>query len=193
MATKKSNGAAGPRRVGLDAQPLSGMKWVPREQLKANGYNPNFVAPPEMRLLEISLLEDGWTQPIVARSDGEIVDGFHRWTLSERPEIAAMTGGLVPVVYFPDDVPLEDQKMSTVRHNRARGAHHISKMAEIVVDLVKAGVPTDEIEQRLQMEFEEVDRLADHAGMVERGADADGFAEAWVPVLPDEEGSTRHE
>jgi ParB-like chromosome segregation protein Spo0J len=71
-----------------DQQPISNVQWIDRELLQANDYNPNHVASPELRLLAQSILESGWTQPIVARSvdNGryEIVDGFHRWTVSGR-------------------------------------------------------------------------------------------------------------
>src|SRR5689334_9004886 len=113
------------RRIGLEVQPLSRVEWLPREALHSNDYNPNRVPPTELDLLKTSILEDGWTQPIVARLSGEIVDGFHRWTVSADPQIAAMTGGLVPVVRLPDDTPLEQQMAATIRHNRARGAHAV--------------------------------------------------------------------
>ena len=38
---------------------------VPFEKIIPNTYNPNSVAPPEMKLLYLSILEDGYTQPIV--------------------------------------------------------------------------------------------------------------------------------
>ena len=62
-------------------QPLDKITWIDRDKLKPNNYNPNKVAPPELKLLKISILEDGWTQPIVVNPDYTIVDGFHRWTL----------------------------------------------------------------------------------------------------------------
>ena len=79
-------------------QPLDNIQWINREELSPNGYNPNRVAPPELKLLKLSILEDGWTQPIVINPDKTIVDGFHRWTVSGHKEIFDLTGGLVPVV-----------------------------------------------------------------------------------------------
>ena len=66
----------------LIKQPISNVIWKSRAELHPNNYNPNKVAPPEMELLIISILEDGWTQPIVILPDGQIVDGFHRYTVS---------------------------------------------------------------------------------------------------------------
>lgn len=169
--------------TGTDEQPVSSVQWVERAALHANDYNPNRVAPPELRLLKLSILEDGWTQPIVARLDGEIVDGFHRWTVSEDPDVAALTGGLVPVVYLRA-VDASHQRMSTIRHNRARGEHHVLRMADLVADLIAAGLDDEQIGTRLQMESVEVERLRARGSMIERGA-AEDFGKAWVPAAGD--------
>ena len=160
-------------------QPISRLRWVHRDELKGNDYNPNHVAPPEKRLLKISLLEDGWTQPIVIRSDMEIVDGFHRWQISGDKQVYAMTDGMVPVVELNADKSLEDQMMSTIRHNRARGTHAVIRMSEIVEKLASAGLADDEIATRLQMDEEEVSRLLDRGNMLKRGS-RDEFNQGWV-------------
>ncbi len=168
------------RVIGIEHQPLGQIQWIHRDQLHSNSYNPNKVAPIEMHLLKTSILEDGWTQPIVARPDMEIVDGFHRWTCSAEPEIYAMTDGLVPVVILRDIDPAH-QRMSTIRHNRARGTHGVLKMADIVRDLIdNQGLSYEQVMVRLQMEWEEVDRLYDRAGIVKRGS-KEGFNNGWVP------------
>lgn len=166
---------------GRDKQPISGMKWVNPKDLRANSYNPNKVATPEMKLLKTSILEDGWTQPIVARPDGEIVDGFHRFTLgSTDPDVQALSDGLVPVVIL-EDADAAHQIMSTVRHNRARGHHAVLKMADIVRSLKDdSGLSDDEIQARLSMEDEEVERLYDTGGMTKRGR-KEAFSAGWVP------------
>lgn len=167
--------------IGTEKQPVSTVIWVLAKELRANSYNPNFVARPELELLKLSIMEDGWTQPIVARRDGEIVDGFHRFHLaSTDKEVAALTGGLVPVVWLrPADEA--HQMMSTIRHNRARGQHAILKMGDIVRKLAHDfRVPEEDIMRRLGMEDEEVDRLIDSRGMIARGS-AEGFANGWQP------------
>lgn len=159
---------------------MSGVQWVSRETLRANDYNPNHVAPDELELLKVSLLEDGWTQPIVIRDGGEIVDGFHRWLVSDEPDIAAMTDGLVPVVKLPADLDAAQQRMATIRHNRARGVHAIVKMADIVSDMVeRLGVPAEDVQHRLGMEREEVQRLLDHGDMLGRHGDGE-FSKGWT-------------
>jgi ParB/RepB/Spo0J family partition protein len=165
-------------------QPISNVRWVPRDLLSSNDYNPNNVATPEMRLLAQSIIESGWTQPIVVRPVDErfeIVDGFHRWTVSDWPEVRKMTDGLVPVVTIDPDPA--HQRMATIRHNRARGKHHVVRMAEIVDSLVnELGVPKDDLKKRLGMSDEEVARLLARGSMIDRGA-ADDMSEAWRPAI----------
>lgn len=157
------------------------VEWVNRLELKPNDYNPNKVAPPELELLIISILEDGWTQPIVALKDGTIVDGFHRYTVSADKRLMARFNGMVPIVRVSID-PIHRQ-MSTIRHNRARGTHGILPMASIVRGMVDDGVSKEEIQARLGMEDEEVDRLVDRAGMTKKTEAAQpGFGKAWKPV-----------
>lgn len=165
----------------MTPQPVGEVQWLPRDALRANDYNPNHVPPPELALLRESLLQDGWTQPIVARRDGEIVDGYHRWLVSADPDVAALTGGLVPVVYLRAGLTEAEQVAATIRHNRARGEHGVLRMADIVRRLVDTGqVTRDGLEQMLGMEPEEVERLYDRGAMVKRGA-GDTFGEGWVP------------
>jgi ParB-like chromosome segregation protein Spo0J len=168
-------------------QPISNVVWIRRDRLAANDYNPNRVAGPEMKLLRVSILEDGWTQPIVARTetndDGmhEIIDGFHRWTVSGDKDVYKLTDGMVPVVLLPEAVDQAHQRMSTVRHNRARGSHYVVSMAEIVEELVGYGLDESEIGRRLQMEPEEIRRLREH-GTVAARRSGSGFSRAWEPT-----------
>ena len=152
-----------------------------RSELKANDYNPNKVAPPEMKLLRISILEDGWTQPIVANSDNVIVDGFHRWTVSADKDVYKLTDGKVPVVFItPADEP--SRKMSTIRHNRARGTHGVLPMADIIESMLAEMKSMDEICERLQMESEEVIRLANRKGIPKTEIVRDSeWSKSWEP------------
>lgn len=162
--------------------PVNNVIWKNRDDLHANNYNPNHVAPPELKLLKISILEDGWTQPIVARPDGEIVDGFHRWLVSDDKDVRNMTDGKVPVVILNVDNK-DHQMMSTIRHNRARGSHGVLPMAEIVRRLIDdEGMSQKGVMNLLQMEEEEVERLYDRGGMIKRGR-SEGFGKSWVPDL----------
>lgn len=168
-----------------EQQPINAVRWLERSKLRPNHYNPNHVAKPELELLITSILEDGWTQPIVVLPEDEegfhtIVDGFHRWTVSGDPRLQELTGGLVPVVQVKLDPT--HRMMSTIRHNRARGNHAVLKMAEIVRTIVSDGVPEKEVQRRLGMEREEVARLTNRAGMPSQIATkSTGLNRAWVP------------
>lgn len=162
--------------------PIANVEWVDPSTLTCNAYNPNTVFPPEMGLLKLSIIEDGWTQPIVAHPDTrEIIDGYHRWTLGkDDDEIRGLSGGLVPVVWTrPSDEA--HQRMSTIRHNRARGHHGITRMGEILRFIQESGMDDNQIMARLGMEAEELDRLTDFRGSDER-AGQDHFGKGWKPT-----------
>lgn len=166
-----------------DKQPINNVQWVDRDKLSANDYNPNRVSPVELNLLKLSILEDGWTQPIVAHPETmTIIDGYHRWRVSDDKELRAMTGGKVPVVFTtPGDI--HHQQMSTIRHNRARGTHVVMDMSNIVTGMVKAKIPMEEIMKRLGMEEEEVIRLSMVNGIPESDiVRNEEFSASWVPA-----------
>ena len=163
----------------LDAEPISRVEWVHASTLKANDYNPNAVAPPERELIILSILEDGWTMPIVVLPENEIVDGYHRWMFSlEDDRLLKRYHGYVPVTRIVVDVT--HQKMSTIRHNRARGTHAILRMADIVTGMLKTGVTPEQIMRGLGMDDEEVIRLSTALGMPELASSAN-FSPAWKP------------
>lgn len=144
-------------------QPVNFVRWVPIEQVQANDYNPNSVAKNEMRLLYVSILHDGYTQPVVTVYDPEInkyviVDGFHRYTTMRlNQDIADRNNGYLPVVVI--DKPINDRMASTVRHNRARGKHSVSGMASMVFQMLDNGWKDDAICAELGVEPDELIRL----------------------------------
>jgi len=164
----------------LARQPVSRVRWVPRASLVPNDYNPNHVPPLELKLLKRSILLQGWTQPIVVLADGvTIVDGFHRWTVAGDKQIAALTGGLVPVVVI--DADQTQRVAATIRHNRARGEHGITPMSSIVSGLLASGLAIEEVMAELGMQREEVLRLADQRGRPEAIGGERSFGAAWEP------------
>jgi ParB-like chromosome segregation protein Spo0J len=157
--------------------------WVDAEQLQANDYNPNVVAPPEMRLLQRSIMTDGYTQPIVAWpvEDGyEVVDGFHRNRVGrEVGAVRKRVRGRLPVAVINTDRTGKDDRMAaTIRHNRARGVHTVDGMSDIVLELARRGKTDEWIAGELGMEPDEVLRLKQVQGLAELFADEE-FSEAW--------------
>ena len=150
--------------------PVWNIKAIPIEQIDANSYNPNHVAPPEMRLLYESIKEDGYTMPVVVypKPDGryEIVDGYHRYTvmLTHR-DIYDREGGLLPCSIIDKDV--SNRMASTIRHNRARGSHSIELMMNIVGELKKAGMSDAWIMKEIGMDADELLRYKQLSGLAE--------------------------
>lgn len=148
-----------------------------------NDYNPNSVARVEMKLLYTSILHDGYTQPVVTiwdnlREKYIIVDGFHRYfTAKTNPDILARNHGLLPIVVIQADI--NDRMASTVRHNRARGKHSISGMANMVFSMLDNGWEDAEICNELGMESEELVRLKHITGFSKLFSDT-GYKRAWV-------------
>lgn len=164
-------------------EPVDFVRWVPADTLSANAYNPNTVAPPEMRLLKLSIEADGYTQPIVSFASEdrrEVVDGFHRNRVGrETPAIRARIHGHLPVVDIKAERSDEGaRRASTIRHNRARGKHGVEAMRQIVVDLVKRRWSDDKIAKELGMDADEVLRLKQIGGLAELFAGQE-FSEAW--------------
>lgn len=143
--------------------PVANVQWHPIGSIQANDYNPNSVAQNEMRLLHTSISHDGYTQPIVTIYDDAanrhvIVDGFHRYaTARENQDIRDSTLGHLPIVAL--DKTINDRMASTVRHNRARGKHAITGMANMVFAMLDGGWPDDRICAELGMEPDELLRL----------------------------------
>jgi ParB-like chromosome segregation protein Spo0J len=164
-------------------EPVDCVLWVPAEQVAGNLYNPNHVAPPEMRLLAHSIEQDGYTQPIVAwplEAGYEVVDGFHRHRVGkEVPEVAARVQGRLPVVEIKAGrADRGDRMAATIRHNRARGRHAVEGMVEIVRDLARRNWTDTKIAKELGMEPDEVLRLKQISGLAELFKDRD-FSEGW--------------
>jgi len=171
-------------------EPVDCVLWVKSDSVRANDYNPNSVAPPEMELLKVSIEADGYTQPIVSMPDDsgyEVVDGFHRHRVGrECPEIVDRLNGRLPIVAIKDDRRDRGDRMAaTIRHNRARGKHKIDAMSDIVLDLKKRNWSDEKIGRELGMEPDEVLRLAQITGLAEMFKDQD-FSQAWEAEIIDE-------
>lgn len=165
------------------SEPVDFVRWVRNERVSANDYNPNSVAPPEMELLKLSILSDGYTQPIVTfpeENNIQVVDGFHRNRVGKDcPEVKDRVHGYLPIVAIKHDREDKNDRMAaTIRHNRARGKHSVDGMSEIIVELKRRNWTDEKIGKELGMQEDEVLRLAQISGLAEMFKDQE-FSEAW--------------
>lgn len=170
--------------------PVYAVRSVPISKVFANDYNPNAVAPPEMELLEISIWEDGYTQPVVTCYDKEkdnyvVVDGFHRYLiLKNSKRIYDREKGMLPVVVINKGI--SDRMASTIRHNRARGSHNIDLMSNIVSELVEMGKGDRWICKHIGMSLDELLRMKQITGVAALFANRD-FSDSWEAESGDED------
>ncbi len=170
--------------------PVYNVIAVPVHKIKPNNYNPNCVAPPEMRLLYQSIKMDGYTMPIVCYYNKEtdeyiIVDGFHRYrVMLEHEDIFEREGGMLPVSIIHK--PIDQRMASTIRHNRARGNHNVDLMSNIVKELHEIGRSDAWISKHLGMERDEILRLKQITGLAALFQDVK-FGKAWRPIEEEEE------
>ena len=162
--------------------PVYNVKAIPIDKIKSNAYNPNAVAPPEMKLLYQSIKEDGYTMPIVCyyivdTDEYEIVDGFHRYSIMKlHKDIYDRENGCLPVVVIDKDV--NNRMASTIRHNRARGSHDIGLMVNIVSELVESGMSDQWIAKNIGMDVDEILRLKQISGLASLFTDKE-FSKSW--------------
>lgn len=164
--------------------PIYNVKSVPIEKIIPNTYNPNAVAPPELKLLYDSIKEDGYTMPVVCYYSSKddlyvIVDGFHRYrVMLEHKDIYEREKGLLPVSVI--DKPLAQRMASTIRHNRARGSHDVDLMSNIVRELHDLGRSDAWISKHLGMDKDEIMRLKQITGLASLFREVN-FGKAWIP------------
>lgn len=164
--------------------PVYNVKSVPIEKIIPNTYNPNAVAPPELKLLYDSIKEDGYTMPVVCYYSSKddlyvIVDGFHRYrVMLEHKDIYEREKGLLPVSVI--DKPLAQRMASTIRHNRARGSHDVDLMSNIVRELHDLGRSDAWISKHLGMDKDEIMRLKQITGLASLFREVN-FGKAWIP------------
>jgi ParB-like chromosome segregation protein Spo0J len=164
-------------------EPVDFVRWIKMDRVQANDYNPNVVAPPEMKLLEVSIQEDGYTQPIVAWDTGEcfeVVDGFHRNRVGkENIFISARLKGYLPISVINNGSCERGNRIAaTIRHNRARGKHQVQGMSDIVVELKNRNWTNERIAKNLGMDEDEILRLCQITGLASLFTDQE-FSKSW--------------
>ncbi len=108
------------------------VQYIPVTDLRVNEYNPNRQSDREFNLLRMSMLEHGFTQPIVVNKDNIIVDGEHRWRVA-----SSLGYEKIPVVYV--DMDEIQMRVATLRHNRARGSEDVELSTSVLRDLQELG------------------------------------------------------
>ena len=166
-------------------EPVDFVKWVKNDSVTSNDYNPNKVAPTEMKLLELSIVNDGYTQPIVTwgnpeKDMTEVIDGFHRNRVGKESKVVSnRVNGYLPIVDIRKEQSNKNDRMaSTIRHNRARGKHQIDAMSGIVIELKNRNWRNARIAKELGMDEEEVLRLCQISGLEDLFSDKD-FSRSW--------------
>ncbi|MDC9753814.1 IbrB-like domain-containing protein [Proteus mirabilis] len=170
-------------------EPTDCVLWIKQQQVIANDYNPNVMSPTEKRLLETSLVKDGYTQPVVVLpiqqsknkpSQWQVVDGYHRYLLSKKNSLNKRINGYLPITILDvESHTMADQMAATIRHNRARGQHQVAAMSDIVRDLSRLGWNDQKIGDELGMSQDEVLRLKQISGLAELFSEHD-LSEAWT-------------
>lgn len=149
--------------------------------IKPNAYNPNRQSEHEFELLCRSIEEDGFTTPAVVRkSDMMIVDGEHRWR-------AAQSVGMTEIPITLVEMTDAQMKISTLRHNRARGEEDAQLASAVLRDLAKSGV-LESAQDSLMLDDVEMSKLLNEIGDPEVLA-GDEFKEQFE-ILKDVDGNT---
>jgi ParB-like chromosome segregation protein Spo0J len=176
----------------VSEHPIDNIVWRPAVELRANAWNPNYVLEPELRLLERSILQTGWVQPLLVTPLATIIDGYHRYRLAlESEALRARDHGLVPCVTMPVSEP--QAMILTVRMNRAKGVHAAFRMSALVRALIdEHGYPRGQVAAELGMEANEVD-LLHQEGVFEAKRIAEyRYSKAWVPGEDGRKGGQPH-
>lgn len=181
MATLKKKSIKKPKQTKKHIQPIDHVTWVHVNDLTANHYNPNVCVGLEFDLLQLSLLKQGWIQPILVSKDMIIIDGFHRWsTVKKSKEVYAMTGGKVPVAVL--DLTEKDRQLLTVRINRAKGTHVAFKMHDLIKELIDVhGLSPAELATEIGGTVEEVNTLMIENVFVAKDVQNTAYSKSWSP------------
>jgi ParB-like chromosome segregation protein Spo0J len=166
----------------MSNDPIDNIEWREASTLQANYWNPNRVHKPELKLLEHSLLSTGWIQPILINKNGMVIDGFHRWRLSQDSEaVKARYGGKLPVAVLPIE---NDEAMAiTVRINRAKGSHVAIEMHKLVNALITDfGWSRERVAQEIGAHVSEVDLLMQEGVFTNKDIKNWSYSKAWYPA-----------
>jgi len=162
----------GQPKMNVELQALK-VEMVDPSRLKPNPYNPNKQDEDEFALLRRSIQKDGFTMPVLANVAYVIIDGEHRWRAALAESLKS-----IPVVRIDvDDVKM---KMSTIRHNKARGSHDANLEALVIADLERL-VGRDFILDELMLKNDEIDELLSFTSAAVDLA-GEEYNPSWTPI-----------
>lgn len=166
----------------MTSDPINSITWYDASELRANDWNPNRVMSPELRLLEMNLLSIGWVQPILASTSLLVIDGFHRWRLSQdSAKIRERWNGKVPVAVL--DLPDDEAMALTVRMNRAKGSHIAVHMHALVARLLhEYAWSRDRVAEAIGASLKEVDVLSQEGVFAIKNIKNWAYSQAWYPA-----------
>lgn len=113
----------------------------PIDKIRPNDWNPNVMDEKTLNLTELSMVEEGFSDPIDIDPTGLILDGEHRYIIAKRL-------GLTEIPVFVKERYGDDAVITTIRKDRTHGEPDLVKLSEIVGALVD-DLGTEEVERRL--------------------------------------------
>lgn len=166
----------------MSTEPIDNIKWVKATDLHSNLWNPNRVHKAELKLLEHSLLSTGWIQPVLVNKNMMIIDGFHRWRLSQDSKLVTERyDGKLPVAVL--DLEDDEAMVMTIRINRAKGTHVAVEMHKIVDKLVNEyGWEREKVAKEIGAHINEVDLLLQESVFTNKDIKSWSYSKAWYPA-----------
>lgn len=162
--------------------PCFNVEWYEASKFQANNWNPNRVLKAEYDILVKNIDALGWVQPIIANKDFVIIDGFHRWRISQDVDlIKKKYNGFVPAVII--DVDTKTAMIYTIRMNRAKGIHASNGMQYVAKKLVNEfGMTKESLANELGMSDNEVELLLSDSVLKHKKSKDWKYNKAWYPI-----------
>jgi len=144
-------------------------------------YNPRVMSESQTQKLAHNLEQFGLVDPIIINQDNTIIDGYHRVTLIKTtPQLSKLTNHKVPCIKL--NLTPTQQKLLTIRINRAKGTHTAYKMHEVIQQLHQEGLTTETIAHEIGANKEEIQLLLhDNIFEKEQFNETSKYSQAWTP------------
>ena len=159
------------------------IQYVNINDLKESPWRATYVLKPDLTVLAESLNDYGWISPIIVRAKtNEIIDGFHRWFLSQNDKtLRKRDKGMVPVIYIKCDEV--EAMMMHLRLNRGRGEVLAKYMSHIIKDALRSRKYKEkDLVRMLRMSTDELDLMMDGTLIKVKKVAEHQYSKAWVPI-----------